>query len=98
MPIAVEEGKCSGTQLKLRDKDKSKWSQEKEIWITGQSEKLGKSKCQEIFVLVRMKNALVFMECELMSSRQCINFKGKYLEKRVEYWLIDVIKLGIIWI
>lgn len=34
------------------------------------SEKLGKFKCQEIFVLVRMKSALACLECELFSVRQ----------------------------
>ena len=60
------------------------------------SERLRKSKYQEILVVVRMKNALVCMECELLSSRQCTNFKGKYLEKRVEDWLIHVVKLDIL--
>lgn len=43
-------------------------------------------------VLVRMKNALVCTECELLSGRQPTNFKEKCLEKRVEDWLIDVVK------
>lgn len=43
-------------------------------------------------MLVRMKNALVCTECELLSGRQPTNFKEKCLEKRVEDWLIDVVK------